>query len=89
MHQKSDYCNYYKKDTSTLIQRNLFYALKASILIPLWIDYKKILSQLALYPVAVLIIQTVDKNVFILTSKVSLLESIRTLSVALQKIYML
>ena len=57
-------------DTSyiqTLIQRNLFHPQKDSILIALWTDYEAILSQIALYPFKGLIIQPVNKNVFILT----------------------
>ena len=46
---------------------NLFHARKGSILIALWTDYDGILSQIALYPIKGLIIQTVNKNVFILT----------------------
>ena len=43
------------------------YSRKASILIALWTNYEGILSQIALYPITGLIIQTANKNVFILT----------------------
>ena len=46
---------------------SLFHARKGSILIVLWTDYEGILSQIALYAIKGLIIQTVNKNVFILT----------------------
>ena len=56
---KSEYCNYYKKDTDNY-PREL-------VLIAWWIDYEGILSQIALYPITGLINQAVNKNVFILT----------------------
>ena len=43
---------------------NLFHARKTFI--PLWIDYEAILSQIAVYPTTGLLIQTMNKNVFIL-----------------------
>ena len=46
---------------------NLFHARKGSILMALWTNYEGILSQIALYPITGLIIQTANKNVFILT----------------------
>ena len=39
---------------------------KESIVIALWTDFEGILSQIALYPITGLIIQIVNKNVFIL-----------------------
>ena len=48
-------------------QRDLFHARRASILIALSTDYEAILSQITLYSIRGVMIQTVSKNVFILT----------------------